>query len=581
MSTISANGATEVLYFQQSGSSIQYKRNQDAGYVGVSSWPLTINNTNASAKLKILLENDLLFTSTSHYFIFDGAANVGPIQLGDTKLLADGQRRTIFIQNVSQYQGLIRNGTSSAAGKGNITVCNLMVNGSTSDLLIGSGWFGWSRYGRDATANFFINCESSGDIATGCGGILGDFAGYKVSASSSSLTLIRCVSNGNMGANCGGIVSTWAGQGSGASLLITQCSSIGTMEANSGGIVGTQAANSQGSVTVFKCSAIGNIIGSTAGGIFGSIAGVNGGSVLADTCYYTGDIIVQIGAGGIFGSVAGSSSSTAIAKNCYTTGSIDTANGCGGIFGQSLTDGIAQNCYVAGSTTASTGYIYSNDTTVPSGCYSEAKNSGSGWTTVNANTALTGDPITTDVGTSWVAMGTNIRYEINGVGYTPYQQENILNNSLITEFSQTISPGASTRKALIPDAPGNAFTIKLITGGVQSSYTKISMNRQTGMVSTNPDIALGTYTLTVGSTGSYFVTTFTLTIANPSSSTSSAATEECCVSGNALKGSSYEMINQFRIGNALVSEQSANSQMRFSDYAEYVRYKMSQGSAKR
>jgi hypothetical protein len=577
MSSISANGATSILYLQQSGSDIQYKINSNP-WTTISSWPLTVNNTNTSTKLKILLETNLVFTSLSHYFIFDNALNVGPIQLGDTYLGSQGERKEITLDSISFYEGLIRNGTNTTAGKSNISVYNLKINGSSSSLQTGSGWFGRARYGRDATANFFINCTSDGDIASGSGGIIGDFGGYRVSASSSSLTLIGCSSTGNIDSNGGGIMATWAGQGTGASVLVAQCYSSGTIGVNAGGIIGTQAANSEGSVTVLKSYSTGNIVGSNAGGIFGAIAGNNNGSTTADTCYSTGNIVSQIGAGGIFGTAAGGTSSIAVATNCYTVGSIDTANGCGGIFGQSLTNGLAQSCYTCGSTTLNTGYIYSDSTTVPSGCYSEAKFGSSGWNTTNAKSALSGAPASQGVGSSWTDLATNTRFELSDFGYTPYQEEVIYNNALIQKYSVDILPGETTKESLLADASGNAFSILETSGGVASSYSKITINRQTGAISTTKDVAPGTYIFKIGSTGSYFITTFSLTISLLANTGQSG--DDCCVSGAALKGSSYEVINQYRIGNALVSEQAQNSQQRFVDYAEYVKYKMALGSRK-
>jgi hypothetical protein len=576
MSSISANGGTSILYLQQSGSDIQYKINSDP-WTTISSWPLTINNTNADVRLKILLETNLTFTSTSHYFIFDDDNNLGPIQLGDTKLSSDGQRKTIVLDTLTSYEGLIRNGTNTKAGKSNISVNNLHVNGSSSTLNTGSGWFGRPRYGRDATANFFINCRSDGDIASGSGGIIGDFGGYRVSASASSLTLIGCSSTGNIDTNAGGIMATWAGQGAGASVLVAQCSSSGTIGTNSGGIIGTQAANSEGSVTVIKSYSTGAIVGSSAGGIFGTLAGNNNGLTTADTCYTTGNIVSQTAAGGIFGAVAGGISSIAVATNCYTTGSIDTANGSGGIFGQSPNNGIAQHCYTSGSTTSSTGYIYSESTTVPANCYSEAKFGSSGWNTNNAKSALTGAPDSQGVGGSWVDLAINTRYELNDFGYTPYQEEVIFENTLIQKYSVEILPGGSTRESLSPDASGNAFSILETTGGIASSYSKITINQQTGAISTTRDIEPSTYILKIGSLGSYFVTTVSLTIILLATN---QAGDECCVSGEALKGSSYEVINQYRTGNALVSEYLQNPQLKFVDYAEYIKYKMALESRK-
>ena len=140
---IQADGENQVIYFKYIndpgglGIGVFYKINN--GNYNNFSLPVTITNTNTSYTLKVLFENDLVLDSDIWYFIC-GSDN---IQFGSTSLNTDETRTVISIYNLSNYPGLIQNGTSFNLGFSNIYVFNLQVtaiNGSTQPS--DAGWIG-------------------------------------------------------------------------------------------------------------------------------------------------------------------------------------------------------------------------------------------------------------------------------------------------------------------------------------------------------------------------------------------------------------------------------------------------------
>lgn len=579
--TLQGNGETDTLFIRDSGGTIQWKRDS-TNPDNVTDWaslvgePVNLENTasNKSANiLKLLFESNITITSVSFYFecISDG------IQVGSSSLGTGGGRATFTIDSISGYAGLIRNGGSATEGKSHIYVYNLQVENSGSTLASAGGWIGQGYFGKNATNNYILNCVSNGAIPVNGGGIVGEYAAYRTTADSTSLTIIGCSSTGNMVGSAGGIVGRNAGNGTGASCTIEQCFSEGAIGQSAGGIVGQSA----GVVTCTKCYSNGSSIDNAGGGIFGRFAGAqSGNSAVADSCYSTGTI--GLGAGGIFGREAGTTSGSATAINCYSIGQIDTTGGSaggGGIFGREYANQTITNCYVVGAISGGTsvGYILANSATIPSTTYSEANSGGSGWSDTNANSVLTGFPVD-GVGTTWASSGTDSAYELANFGPTPYQQQTVSGNALVQSFSQSVTPGNSTNEAIAADASGNAFTILKKTGGDTESHPRITISAQTGAISTTPATLPGTYTITVRSVGSYFITTFVLTVSPDAVSESSSST--CCVTTINERGLDYAQINDYRIGNRLLLEVSQNSKTTFDGYSQYVKYKMAQGSRK-
>ena len=461
--TIQANGATEIIYIRyDAGSGTTYKIN-NGSYNGFS-LPLTIENINPlSSTLQVLFETDIVLSNPIWYIICGSES----IQFGSTSLNSDGTRPIITIDGVTNYPGLISNGTSSSSGYSNIYIFNLEVraiNGSNQPS--DGGWIGQSYFGKQSSNNFIINCSSSGPIIDGGGGIIG---GYSGSESGASLYITGCSSSGISGSYSGGIIGFYAGY-LGGQVICESCWSTGFIGTYAGGIFGFYAGNATGLAEAIKCYSTG-FIGTEAGGIFGSYAGYDNGTAIAQKCYSQGPTAGGSDAGGIFGSYAGFNNGQTPATNCYSSEVFTLGNG---IYG-----------------------------------------SNGSWSDLVANSQLTGTP-NPIVGTIWVASGgMNYPYELNNMGYTPYTIENIVfqgvgGTSILNQsYNQSISVGESSLAAI---RNGYSYDILKKTGGSASSYGTIIMNDNTGIISTTSATLSGTYIITLRNTGSYNITTFTLTV---------------------------------------------------------------------
>ena len=275
------------IYVQQNGDQIQYSSSINFNTAtAITAWPVILNNTSGSNKTVFMVGN-LQLTTNNMYFIIEGPY-----------LTLDGQNNTVNVNNVSNYPGLVQNGTDSSNGKNNIIIKNIGVTISNSSTLASnSGWIGQRYMNKNSIDCQVKKCYSTGSISTsGAGGILGR---------DSSGIATNCYSTG--------IISGDNGIDNGA-----------------GGIFGTYSSG-----TAINCYSSGNISGKYAGGIFGDY-GINN---KATNCYSKGDIIGQY-AGGICGWVG-------TATNCYSSGAI-SGIGAGGIFGLGST-GTATNCYSSGA----------------------------------------------------------------------------------------------------------------------------------------------------------------------------------------------------------------------------------------
>ena len=492
--TINADGQNETIYFKYTiGAGITYKIN-DGSYQDFS-LPVTIVNTNTSFTLKVLFENDLTLSSNIFFFII-GSDN---IQFGSTSLKGNGTRPIITIDGVLEYPGLIRNGyqnpfdpSSIIGGFNNIYVYNLEVKETGGSTLISNGgWIGQSYFGNQAQNNFIINCSSEGPIIDAGGGIVGGYAGQgdNVNENSSSLYIIGCSSSGASATYSGGIVGFFAGR-NGGSVVCQSCWSTGSIGPQSGGIFGYQAANGDsypGFVRAIQCYSLGTISGNDAGGIFGQLAGTSA-QTEAISCYSQG-AISGTNAGGIYGNGAASDDGITFATNCYVgeQAQTDANNGIysGGIVGNRN----ALNCYTANGE----------------------------WSDTNANSSLTGTPNrpTILVGTTWVSVSVENPYQLNNMGYTPYTLTNIVFDGvggtpiLNQSYTQTISAGGQSDETI---RPGYSYDIYKISGGDPSSYGTITMNDNTGVISTTSSTIPGTYTITLRNTGSYNITQFILNV---------------------------------------------------------------------
>ena len=477
--TITANGQTEIIYIRyDAGTGTTYKIN-NGSYNGIS-LPLTIVNSNISYTLQVLFENDLILT-TDIWFIICGSEN---IQFGSTSLKTDGTRPRINIEDVYAYPGFIRNGDSSNPGNNNIYIFNLEVRSTgvgNTFLSDDNGWIGQSYFGRGATNNYIINCFSDGDISENGGGILGAYSG---SDNGSELYIFGCSSSGVIGNYAGGITGAYTGTIFG-DVTCKYCFTNGAINGvSAGGIYGIYAADNNGFVRAIQCYSLGAISGLNSGGIYGQFAG-NASTAEATKCYSQGAIAINTG--GIFGGNAGSSSGITPATNCYSSETYITL--ATGIYGPNAVDDSPIQCYSANGS----------------------------WSDTTANNNLTGTPNPV-VGTTWVASGgTNYPYELNNMGYSPYSITNIVFEGaggtpiLKQTNTQTISAGESSSAAI---RPGYSYDKMSITGGDSGSYASITVDSNSGVISTTSSTTPGAYTITIRNTGSYNLTTFSLTVSS-------------------------------------------------------------------
>ena len=473
---IYASGSSDIVYIKYD-STIQYKIN-DGSYF-TPSFPIKICNTNTSSLLKVLFETDITISDVSCYF----KCETSHIQFGSASLNSDGSRPIITIDSVSDYPGLIQNGTSDITGCNYIYIFNLKIISNSSSLASNAGWVAQTYFGNGSTYNHIGNCHSTGEIPSDCGGIMGSYSG-----NNGSVNLLHCSSIGDIGSNSGGIAGPYTGNS---------------------GIISCEECWSEGSISEYG------------GGIYGQYSGYNG-SIIATKCYTSGSILD--GAGGIFSQNTVSSSGSASASHCYTTGSIGAF--AGGIISSYIGSGgtvTIDNCFSVGIIAENGGGIkgiYDTDNVSITNCYA----ANGVWNKVDANSNLSGVPSNTVLGTIFSESHSGEHYRIHSHGHTPYSTEIIsLTNyipSMIKTYSQTITSGESTNVGLV----SGEYRI-LYSQTITSSIAKT--NHSTSSPAISCDLTSGSirsslsYTtsinLTIYNTGSYHISTFILTI-EPASS---------------------------------------------------------------
>jgi hypothetical protein len=507
------------LYIRQTavGQELEFSSDQISWYQVY--WPCYIQNTNTSlGVLTIEFITDITIDATiggnNGYFV----AISENIQMGSRVLKSDGTRPVITINTITNYIGLIQNGTNGNGsvhnGHNNIFVMNLEIRAANgAHLKNGSGWFGQGHFGKNTTtySNIFINCHSTGVISNNSGGIVGHYCG--------PLKISECSSTGSINNFGGGIVGSHSPSTTG-SLRCDSCWSTGIIGHNAGGITG----RSTSSAIIMNCYSTGAIT-ENAGGISGHETGGSGYTV--SDCYSTGAI------SNLAGGIIGSHSGAVTVSNCYSLGAVFTTGGgiMGRVSGSNSTNKSITNCYATGTTQHAHGYIVSDYTnvntnlTVHTGTitlannYSEAANSSSGWNNVRANTVLTGTPVSASlpVGGKWVYAGNNTPYELYMMGHTPYTRTVVsgaaTSPAIVRSFTSeaAVEAGTSISAAIIS---GRSYSIVQITknGVGVGSYPTITMNATTGAVATARETAIGTYTITLRNNGSYHITVFIFTV---------------------------------------------------------------------
>lgn len=426
MTSLSLNGATTTLYLQQSGANIQYSTDQST-WTTISSWPLNITNTNASPAsnlLKVYFTTSLTLTGSTQYL----KCNSAGIQFGNKTLNTRGSKPTITINNVTNYPGLIQNGTATpSTGYNSIIICNLSVLSSgTTTLANGGGWIAQSYFSNAATGCVILNCDSDGAITQYSGGI----SGQNTCQGSGSVTILGCSSRGAISG--GGIVGNSCCP-TGGTLVVSKCYSSGAIGDYTGGILGPYAGTGGGTITVSNCFSTG-LIGIASGGIVGFIPGsASATTITVSNCYSTGSISNT--GGGIYGNGA---LGTCLAINCYTTGTL-LSGGSAGIFAASYSSGSrATNCYTTGANGAGAGSgifagSLSETANGSSNNYGECNRFSSGWNDTRAATYLS-------PASAWIQPdGTNQPYKLADMGYTPYSLINIsASNTLVTTETASV-----------------------------------------------------------------------------------------------------------------------------------------------
>ena len=561
MSSASASGS---LYLRESSGDAQYSLNNSSWTT--FSWPLSITNTTTGTPLVVYFTTDMTITTANGYFNC-ATAN---IQFGSQSTKADGTRPIITIDNVTNYPGLVRNGTAVANGNNSIKIFNLGVEATgTTTLLNESGWLTQEYFSKAANNNWVVACYSTGTITAYSGGIVGRHAAN----ASGVLKIIGCSSSGAIsGTYSGGIIGAFAANASG-NITISNCYSSGAIGTEAGGIGGAANAYVGGSLTITNCYSTGTI-GTGGGGIVGSRVCEQNGTCTISNCYSRGSIagtaggIVGMNAGGTVGGQIG----TSTVSNCYSTGSIGTNSG--GIYGDAYQNSTASACYTSGDSATDIGGIYAGTTrdnlvgAIPPYNYSEANDHTSGWKSDRAVVTLLGIPSPV-VGTSWVDLtgGADTPYELRNMGYSAYTAGNISgptsgNYSLTTSFDQTIIAGNTTDSSIVT---GHTFSILSINGSTPSLYG-ITIDASTGQLSVSLG-TIGTFVIIIRDTfNPYAITIFNL-ISNVDPCSCYAAT-------NSAKGLNYNMINSVQTGNRLLVERFEKPLMQFPSHTAYLKYKM-------
>lgn len=451
-SSITQNGGT--IYIRQDGisSAIQYSTD-NSNYSDIS-WPCTITNTTpvSGTILNVQFNNDITFSTTigglSGYFI-----------IGSDYINIDGANKVVTINGITDYPGLIKNGTFYINGFTNITIKNIGVVTSNSATLVGSGgWIAQSYFGRGISSGTITvtNTYSTGAISINGGGIYGARTGY--SATGGTILTTYSYSTGNINESGGGVYGDETGLFSSATISATYTYSTGSIGVFCGGIYGANTGySSSATISATNCYSTGTI-GQSGGGIYGNFTGYSatGGSISATNIYSTGTID-QYG-GGIYGSNAGYSATggTITAINCYTIGTIGQ-NG-GGIYGYNKNTNITSN----------------------SNCISSDNST---WSDTNATSTI-GKNTDNSTNTNWLdySSSTNFPWLLS-----------TFNDAIYNPNNQSIyySIGGSSQSGLFtPD-----YIYKIVT--ILPSTTSITINESTGVLAFSSTLTVGNYTINV------------------------------------------------------------------------------------
>lgn len=203
-------------------------------------WPITIEGGAANAPIVIRFKSNITFTSELNYFI-----------INTEYVKFKGKHHNIYIANVPNYPGLIKNGgwddvnALPVAGFSNIIVRDINLIASNAQLDNNyNGWLCQAYFSIQAINNFVIKCSVKADVNSDysggiCGTTAGGYNGY--------LTFEECIYCGQiLGYECGGIVSN-SSIFNGGTLIITNCIVNAVIYGEGcGGFVGPYACDTDG-----------------------------------------------------------------------------------------------------------------------------------------------------------------------------------------------------------------------------------------------------------------------------------------------------------------------------------------------
>ena len=509
--------SSTTIYIRQGEEFVEYSLDQDNWSEIV--WPYAINYE--YSLVFVIFTTDITLTSINHYFIVEHDG----VFFGDILLKPDGTRPIITIANSINYPGLVQNGTINSYGHNRIAIANLEIEARDSSLAEEAGWFAQEHYGGNVGSNMFdenyiVNCSTSAPIGNNCGGI----AGSNLAKVGGTIIIVGCYTTGTIGEGAGGIIGIHAGEDGGA-VYVARCFSTGLIGDSAGGIAGTYCGGHSGNVEIANCYSTG-LISFGGGGIVGKFCSTDAESQYGITkiyrCYSNGAIGED--AGGIVGSTPGGWAErdgeegyTIEVTNCFSTGAISSSSFSGGIYGRSFKSAsqFAQYCYTSGLKTGNTtGGIYggSPDDVLTNSLnnYSEENNSGVGWSDSNAKTALIGSPSETMYGLHWCQPdGINSPFKLTMSWFSPYVPD--VNEIFVnSEINETIIAGGQTPG---PVVPGFTYKILQINDIAPDNFPGLSINAETGIISTAITNVTQTYVIKIYSTRNpYSVTQLTLTV---------------------------------------------------------------------
>lgn len=435
------------------------------------SWPITINGGSKNNPTIITFANDIILNSELKYFIF-----------GSEYITINGNNKTVTIDGVFDWEGLVQNGTPTSFGFSNTFIKNIhMKTINNSTLCDTKGWICWDYFGNPSSLDFSYvnNCSTDS----------------------------TCNSN-DLDYSNGLICGISANR-----VICDYCSSHGTISA--GGIFGLSCKNSQAN-NCFTTGKIGGTNNIGAGGIFASNCD---NTNQANNSYTTGDIynsFDNFGSGGICGETC-----SVIVKNCYSRGLIGINGGtnCGGIFGGNFgenfgenfenidinTIGFASNCYSSGEIINGFG-IGQNIT--QENCYVANNN----WKDIEAKTYLIGTPtyknnkLIKPIGIVWAdidSSNNSTPWIFSTFGYSPYTK--ILRQT----YTQTIKQNDKTNKAL--NHKNHKYSIVSINNNLPNIINSISINNLNGEIYTT-NTKDGMYLIKILQQSNYTITNFLLIV---------------------------------------------------------------------